>query len=118
MKQKNGFTLLELLGVIVILVLLVTMVSPIIQKEVKKSQKTINEAQIENIKAAANDWAIDHPDSLPTVEGRSITITLSTLQDGWYISENLKDTKTNTEINGNLQITITYEKKHYTYQVK
>ena len=117
MRQKNGFTLLELLGVIAILVLVVTMVTPVIQKHVKKSQKTISAAQEENIKAAANNWAIDHPDLLPSSEEQTYTITLSTLQDGGYISENIKDTTTNTKIRGDLQILIIYRNKHYIYKI-
>ena len=117
MRQKNGFTLLELLGVITILVIVVTVVSPVIQKDVKKSQTTISETQNENIKAAANNWAIDHPDLLPSNEEGTYTITLSTLQSEGYISENIKDPDTNTQINGNLQIRIIYRKKHYVFEI-
>ena len=117
MKNK-GFTLIELLAVITILVILAIVVTPLVQKQLTDAGNTIYESQIENIKSAAKNWAMDHPDQIPGSDTDSpCVITLSTLQDGGYISEDLRDTKTKEKIDGSLTITITYQNNQYTYEV-
>lgn len=117
MKQKNGFTLMELLGVIVILAIIVTVVVSIIQGDMLKARNTLSSTQMKNIETAARNWASDHPELLPSTSGGTYEITLSTLQSGGYIDENLKDPKNKEDIEGTLTIKFTYENNQYVITV-
>lgn len=97
--KKNGFTLMELLGVIVILSILAALVTPIIQGQLNKANDDLYQAQIENIKNAAKNWTADHPSMIP-VSG-SYKLTLNELQTGGYIAEEVKNPKTKRVLNGN-----------------
>ena len=66
MKNKNGFTLVELLAVIVILSLLALLTSTAVTKLVKDSKEDLYQTQIELIKASAEAWGADNIYKLPS----------------------------------------------------
>ena len=51
-KEKKGFTLVELMGIITILVVLSLIIIPIIDKNIVDSKDSMYVVQIENIKIA------------------------------------------------------------------
>ncbi len=71
MKAKNkGFTLVELLAVIVILGLIALIAVPIVLNNIKKTKEDLYNTQIELIKAGAVSYvtdAIAHPSMNPTI---------------------------------------------------
>jgi type IV pilus assembly protein PilA len=116
MKQK-GFTLTELLAVIVILGVTAMIAIPAVTKSLKSYKKNLCDEQVANIKEAARVWGSDHLLELPE-EGETKTITLGDLQDNGYIDKDIKDPRnSNNEISRDITITITKKKKKYTYTV-
>lgn len=87
--KKNGFTLIEVLGVITLLALLSVIVIVSISKSLKDSIKTLSEAQIESIKSAAAMWRTDHIELIP--DNDYYMLSLSELQGGGYISDDIID---------------------------
>ena len=90
--SNKGFTLTELLAVIVILGLISVLAAPTISKELKKSEeqnKTIINEKIEN---AAHIYAIKEYGK-DLINGDTITFTLSDLVEAGLI--NLKDSCAN-----------------------
>ena len=68
MKNKNGFTLVELLGVIAILAILATIATPIVLTVQKNSKNKMYEAKVKMIKAAADSYAFKNkPTSTTTI---------------------------------------------------
>ncbi len=59
--MKNGFTLMELLGVIVILSLLILLIVPNILDQVSNKEGEVNEAYQEAAEAAAQLYLDTHP---------------------------------------------------------
>lgn len=94
--MKKGFTLVELLAVIAIIVSLVLIISFSVAKGIKSSKEKLYESQINTIKSAANVWVVDNLDDVK-IEG-CYYITLEKLQDG-YIDPDLKDPRTNKAFN-------------------
>ena len=58
-KNKKGFTLVELLVVLSILALLISLVGPTVYKHIAPAKKSIAKAQIENFASALDAFYID-----------------------------------------------------------
>ena len=80
--MKKGFTLAELLGVIVILAALLLISIPVVDKIIKQSQEDLYNKQIDSIKLAINLWISD---KYKLNEGESITLTLSQLKEEGFV---------------------------------
>lgn len=97
MKNK-GFTLIEVLGVIVILSMLVVIGVRSITNIVKKSKIELSELQIESIKASAKALANDNILYLPS-SNKCKYITLDDLYEYGYFEDEVIDPKNNEEYN-------------------
>ena len=87
MKNK-AFTLIELLGVIVILSLLLLIIVPSVTSSIKKGQKEADEDTKNSIVLAAKNWLSDNKATVKNTT--SYTVNVSTLQNGGYLDKNIK----------------------------
>ena len=117
MKNRKGFTLAELLGVIVILLLLVLIVTPLFIKYSKNAGKTAYDVQINNIKESAKEWALDDDNAklLPKKDDECVEVTLEKLKQEGLLDYNLKNPKTGEKFNDELTVIIRKEGKKLTY---
>lgn len=116
--KKKGFTLIELIGVIVILALLLLLIVPSVTNSIKKGQSTSSSSQIENMILAAKNWASDHKSSLPG-KGSELSVTLKTLQNGGYIDKDIKNPETKEILNPTDSCVIISNKSEvYNYEAK
>lgn len=111
MKKINGFTLVELLAVIIILCITVTIVVVKVDKNIKDANDFGNEMQIENIESAALIYADDYTSNLTNLKSKNVdTITISTLiNSGLLNSKDVKEISTSdlvliANINGDLRV--------------
>ena len=88
--MKKGFTLVELLGTILLISLLVVIIAPGVDKAVKRGSKAANDQIIENIKMAAQNWASDHKNQLPPTPNTTKDIPITTLQSLGYIDKGIE----------------------------
>jgi prepilin-type N-terminal cleavage/methylation domain len=116
MEQK-GFTMIELLVVIVILGVLSLIIYPVINRQMNKSKNDLYESQIKMITTAARNWGADNLGSLPSNDGEQINVTLGALQTLGYIEEKLINPKTKKEFDENIIITIKLENNSLKYSV-
>ena len=112
MKNK-GFTLAELLGVIVIISIILLLVMIPITKNLQKGTSTIHDAQIKLIEMGTENWISDNLASLPQKNGESITLSTGTLKQEGYLDMNVKDPTTGECIPSNTEITITKTENGY-----
>lgn len=103
--NNKGFTLVELLTVIIILSLLALLVGTSVTKLVRESKRELSDVQIKLIKSAAQAWSADNLDKLPDND-ECIYITLQNLKDYGLISSNVIDPENNKQISGDLKIKI------------
>ena len=103
--NKRGFTLVELLAVIIILSLLALITTTAITKIVKDSKEELSDTQIALIKSTAEMWGADNIDKLPSI-GSCSYLTLKDLKDLGIIDSSVIDPKTNQQISDNLIIKI------------
>lgn len=112
MKKRKGFTLAELLAVIVILGIITSITVPIVTDQIDKYKTKVCISQYDNILNAARSYGADHLIELE----KSQTITLKTLNDGGYIdASNMKDPITKNIISQDLKIIIEKVGKKYKY---
>ena len=125
MKNK-GFTLAELIGVIVVLALISLVTIPAVSNTLKANRIKLCKTQISNIIAAAKSYGADNLFSLDTISG----VSLETLIKYGYIDDKIQNPVTkeiyryvkndselgDNEINANtLIINITRNNKKYNY---
>ncbi len=120
MDNKKGFTLAELMAVIVILGLIAVIATTTVDRSIKNSRYETCQAQEKNIIEGAKMWAIDNASLLPTA-GASKTLNVKNdLQDGnvVYVEEALKSPMTNEEYSNGTSVKITSSNgTSYAYEV-
>lgn len=82
-KSRNGFTLLELLIVVVIIGLLAGIVGPKLFKNINKSETTATKAQIDTFVKALDNFRIDTGRYPSTQEGLHALLSNPTNLQGW-----------------------------------
>lgn len=112
--MKKGFTLVELLGVIVILSVLLVIVFATVGTVVNDSKDAVYKTQINSILSGAYDWSLKYPSKLPKKKGDKVYISyLQLIKDG-YVDE-LKDPKHKDKFPIDLVISIEYTGGNYKY---
>lgn len=115
--MKKGFTLVEMLGVIVIIGFLVIMVIPAVTNIIRNSREDLYELQIKNIESAAKNWAAENPFKMPREDGDSITLFLHNLHEGGFIETGITNPITGEEFPRDMIIVITKNINTYEYSV-
>lgn len=85
--NKKGFTLVELLAVLIVLAILTTIATATIIKQINESKKTLNEAQKSIVKASAIEYATKK--GLFKQEGNTYNICLKDLEKEALIDKNI-----------------------------
>ncbi len=114
--NKKGFTLVELIAVMVLLGVLGLIATVTINNELKENRESLYNTEIKNFEAKAAMWAADNVFSLPSEDGAYVVITLADLKAGGY-SGDVINPKTREAFSDSLQIKITAVGKMYTYEV-
>ena len=115
--KKNGFTLVELLGVITILAMLGIIVVPIVTGLISDSKQSLYDTQIRLIESGASDYISDNVFSIDLPVGTSKGITLGTLKSLGYVDSNIIDPISKKKFDDNMVIIITNTSKGFEYKV-
>ena len=116
MKNK-GITLIELLGVIIILALLMIIVFPSIVNSVKKSSNKTDDLTKELIYNASDLFVDQHINEFPKMNGSKYIIELSTLVEEGLLTGPIKLSGSDLDVTNNKCIQVTYN-EGYTYELK
>lgn len=116
LRQNKGFTLAELLGVIIILSIISLISFSAIDKNLKEGRIKTCKAQEKNIIEGAKTYIIDNPNELPSSGTKTITLTL--LKANGYIDEKLINPMTDEEYKDGTYVEIKKESENkYTYKL-
>lgn len=106
-KFKNyGFTLIELMAVIVILGILSVVIIPKIGDSITSSKNRAYQIQVESIRKGVNDYLVENGSILS--DGYAITLTLGAIKQGGYLPVDIKNplTKKNFSNESNINISM------------
>ena len=116
MKNK-GFTLIEIIAVLVILISIILTIFPIIIKRIDSSQQKSYQIQIDSIRKAAENWALKNISSIPEYDGDILTINLGDLKISGFIDMNVVNPITKIPFPNDMLITITKNDNEYDIEV-
>lgn len=103
--NKNGFTLVELLAVVIIIAIVITLLFPSVTDILNKSKNTVRDTQINRILDAAYDYTLKNTNYLPEY-GDTNYITLNDLKKHNLIDSDIREATTNKKFEENLVISI------------
>ncbi len=119
MKNRYGFTLIEIMAIIALLAVLTLVTAPTIIRLYKSDSKKEYDEYIETLELATESYIKSNIDKYPQLKtaGGSVNITIKTLRDEGYVKKNLINpkTKTNTldtdgfKVTTNSDMTFKYE---------
>ena len=115
MKNK-AFTLVELLGVIVILGIIATITVPLIQRTIVENTNKAYEEQIASFEKAAENSVAKDIYNMTKCQTETCTVTLRALQEqGLLPSGDIVNPKTDENFNLNNIVEITYDGTRFDY---
>ena len=117
MDKKQGFTLVELLAVIVVLGIILVIAIPNIQQIITNARKEAYERQKEFIADAAKKYVASNIESVTFDEANRAEVTLTTLQENGLLPNPLKDSRGNTFDSNKTIVIISGKDNKYSYQV-
>lgn len=118
MKNK-GFTLVELLSIIVLLGIISLIVYPTITKSLEKARNNAYNTQIAEIKTMAKNWATKNMDKLDEYHLNNTYITFSVLKNEGYMRKgNVDNPKTKEKMVGCIEIAYNTDNNSYSYELE
>ena len=102
--MKKGFTLIEMVAVILILALIAITTLPTILNQVSNKQEQISEANKTIIYDAAEQFLMSNSISYPKIAGNNYCITLNELVNNGKLTAPIKDLESGNEISLNTTI--------------
>lgn len=114
-NKKHGFTLVELICAVVILGLLITMSIIAVTKTIEKSRVDSKLTQEKILNKACESYIDDNKDKAPKAIGDSVNISLKTLKDKNYFSEDIKNSNNESCMKDSYVRVYKLNKKEYTY---
>lgn len=103
--KKNGFTMIELIGVVTLLFAVALIAIPTVEKIIKEGKDKAYQSQLDMIELATQNYLSENTD-IKINEGQSIVVTFEELKKGKFLDYDIKDVKTGSEIDNTSTVTI------------
>lgn len=116
MKNK-GFTLVELLAILVILGLLAVIITPVVQKTLSANKEKVYEIIVEQIKDYTRDYLTKNTSVLPDDEGDANIIKFIDLKKEGLLQINVVNPITGNIISNESFVRVTKKNNNYVYEV-
>ena len=114
--MKKGFTLVELLAVIIIIGVVALIAVPSVMKSIDQSKEKSYSIQVENIEISSKKWATDNIDELDSEYLNSSFVSVNMLRDlGYLAKDKIKNPKTGEEMQGCVKVAYDSASKTYAY---
>lgn len=114
MKNKRGFTLVELLAVIAILAIILTIVVSSVTNTISTSKDNLHDQQAKQLENSARMWYLESDKDLSDNESCKISVS-DIISDGYIEGNDVIDPKTGETMKGYVEIKHTGKQYTYTY---
>lgn len=114
--MKRGFTLVELLGIIVVLGVIATIVTPVIQRTLSQNEETVYLTLTKQLEGSAKDYLALNTDKLPQKEDDTVQIKIGDLKKAGLVQINVKNPKTDNIVSNESYVKVTKEGNNYRYE--
>lgn len=111
--KKKGYTLVELVGVVVLLAALLLIIIPAVSKTLKEGKQELLDGQIESIRQTLATWSLKNKPN----KGEVIKLTLSQLQKEGLVEHAIKNPVTDEYMSNDMILTVTNNAGVITYEV-
>ena len=115
--NKKGFTLVELLGVLVVLSVILMIAFPLINTYINKSKQKAYDTQMGLIITGLKDYVIEHKEVLPVNDTDYVTFTLGQLKALGIVNNSVVNPLDGKEIDDSMEFKIIKDGSKYTYQI-
>jgi len=116
-QAKKGFTLVELLATITILIVLIVATVPSVANLIKKSKEEHDENIVNTVIMAAKSYIQDNKKDAPKYIGDKKPILLTTLREKKYLKEDIYDSAKNTCMRQSYVEVFKKDAQEYVYSV-
>lgn len=116
--EKRGFTLVELMTVIILLGILGLIVVPVVTNIINDNKESLYKSQLALIQEQAEKWGYENLDMLPSEENAQITLTILELKKDGKLPLDLRNPKTNELFPNDMQVVITLRNNQYTFEAR
>ena len=116
--MRKGFTLVEVLAVIVILGLLVVIISPVVNNLLGDSEDALYQEQVDVIVKASKKYAVEHSELLPEGNDSTAIYINDLINNGVIDKDKVIDPKTKEEMNGCVVISYNNDFNQYEYNYR
>ena len=116
--MKKGFTLVEVLAVIVILGLLVVIISPVVNNLLGDSEDALYDKQVDSIVKATKKYMVEHSELLPENSDSKAIYINDLINKGVIDKDKVINPKTKEEMNGCVVVSYNHEFNQYEYNYK
>ena len=115
--MKKGFTLAELIGVVIILALIALLAFPPILNSIRKTKGELSDASKEILYNATSLYVSENLNDFPKHKGNTFCVTLNTLVTNEYLPTKVYDATTGEEISLDSKVEVKVENDSYTYNM-
>ena len=115
--MRKGFTLVEVLAVIVVLGLLVAIISPVVNNLLADSEDALHDKQVDSIVKASQKYMVEHSELLPDSDYSAVYID-DLINSGIIDKDKVIDPKTKEEMNGCVVVNYNNDFNQYEYNYR
>ncbi len=113
----KGFSLVEMVAVIIVLSVISLITFPIINSSIKKSKEVAYEKQVDIILASAKKWSVENVDLLPVNDTGKVYVSIDDLVNGGFIkNDEIINPINNMKMDGCVLIKFTSTYNQHTYE--
>lgn len=116
MNNNKGFTLVELLAVIIVLSFIAAIAITSVSKSISNSKNNLKEVQeVEIINAAKKYYMTEDPTKLESGESKCINVS-ALIESGQFENDSIIDPTTGETFTGSVIISLVGKQYHYEYK--
>lgn len=106
MRNKKGFTLIEIVAIIILLSVIALITYPIVNNLINDSREDLYDEQIHELLRLSNAWVAGNASKLKNENGYSYALSFEELaSQGYIVEENVRNPKTGERFPGCIMVT-------------